>query len=73
MFEGQLMHTEDAEDANVPALHAEHVMAVDAPSTDEEDPEGHATQALPSTDENVPVGQMSTMRISLEMEEMVAC
>ena len=73
MFDGQLMHTEDEGDANVPALHAEHVMALDAPSTGEAVPEGHGTQALPSTDENVPVGQISTKRISLEMEDMVPC
>ena len=73
MFAGQLLHVEDAGDANVPALHALHVIAVEAPSTDDDVPRGQETQLLPSTDENVPVGHMSTMRISLEIEEIVAC
>ena len=73
MFAGQLLHVDDAGEAKVPALHALHVMAVDAPSTDDDVPGGHETQLLPSMDEKVPVGHMSTIRISFEMDEIVAC
>jgi hypothetical protein len=57
---GQLVHVEDATEANVPAMHDAQVMSLMAPVTGDAVPAGQLVQSPPSGDENVPVLQIST-------------
>ena len=65
---GQFVHTDEAVAENVPALHAAHVMSLDAPSTGDAVPEGQLMHAPPVGEENVPVGHMSTSSSSCVMD-----
>ena len=70
---GQLVHAEDAIDANFPALHAAQVMSLMAPSTGDAVPAGQFVHKPLSCDENVPVWQISTESSSCVMDLMIAC
>jgi hypothetical protein len=68
---GQLVHAEDLAAANVPALHAAHVMSLDAPCTGDAVPDGQSTHCALS--EKVPVGQISTISSVLVIDWMYPC
>jgi hypothetical protein len=57
---GQFVHTDDAVAANDPALHAAHVISLEAPSTVEAVPDGQSAHEPPLGKEKVPAWQMST-------------
>ena len=57
---GQLVHTDDAVAAKEPALHAAHVMSLDAPSAAEAVPDGQSMHEAMSGPEKVPAWHMST-------------